>query len=101
MYSEEVIFMDVKELQELIEKDDKEGAISEKLYWQELWEHYIEEKSGDYLFLEVRDALPRFISEHNLRQRRNANNCAELGVDIRIGDICYIDFGEAYINEYG
>lgn len=93
--------MDVKKLQELVDQDEKRGTISEKIYWQELWEHYIEEKNSDYTALDVRDALPRFISEYNLRQRRNANNCAELGVDIRVGDICYIDFGEAYINEIG
>lgn len=93
--------MEVKKLQELVEQDKKEGSITEKLYWQELWEHYIEEKSGDYQTLDVRDALPRLISEHNLRERRNANNCGELGVDIRVGDICYIDYGEAYINEIG
>ena len=28
-------------------------------------------------------------------------SCGELGVDIRVGDICYIDFGEAYIAEIG
>ena len=51
--------------------------------------------------MEVKDAIPKLISDMNLRERRNITNCNELGVDIRVGDICYIDFGEAYIYEIG
>lgn len=93
--------MEVKQLYELLEQDKREGRISSKTYWEELWNNFVEEKSADYAALCVKEAVPRFISEQNLRERRNANNCAELGVDVRVGDICYIDFGEAYINEIG
>ncbi|MEG0329814.1 MAG: hypothetical protein RR624_05220, partial [Longicatena sp.] len=93
--------MEIKKLYALLEQDDKEGYLGEKVYWTTLWEKYIEEKSEDYQALEVKEAIPRLVSDLNLRTRRLANNCGELGVDIRVGDICYIDFGEAYINEIG
>ncbi|MCB8642698.1 hypothetical protein LJE08_14165, partial [Holdemanella sp. DFI.5.55] len=66
-----------------------------------MWKCYIEEKSMDYAALSVKEAIPRLVSEQNLRERRHAGSCGELGVDIRVGDICYIDFGEAYISEIG
>ena len=89
--------MEVKRLYQLVENDKKEGVLCEKTYWKDLWHCYIEEKSMDYANLSVKEAIPRLVSEQNLRERRNAGSCGELGVDIRIGDICYIDFGEAYI----
>lgn len=97
----EVIDMEIKKLYELVEQESKQGILGEKIYWLELWNHFIEEKTFDYKTLDVKEALPRLVSEQNLRERRNTANCAELGVDIRVGDICYIDFGEAYINEIG
>lgn len=93
--------MEIKKLYEMMEEDQVEGSLGDKSYWNALWSQYIEEKSSDYKTLEVREAFSRFVSEQNLRMRRCANNCGELGVDIRVGDICYIDYGEAYINEIG
>lgn len=89
--------MEVKKLYEMVDEDQKEGSLGEKAYWKDLWECYIEEKSMDYASLSVKEAIPRLVSEQNLRERRHAGSCGELGVDIRVGDICYIDFGEAYI----
>lgn len=101
MYSEEVVKMEIKELQEMIDTEEKEGLISEKQYWLNLWGQFIEEKQIDYGSLEVKEAIPRLISDLNLRSRRKAENCKAFGVDIRVGDICYIDFGEAYVAEIG
>ena len=89
--------MEVKKLYEMVDEDQKEGSLGEKAYWKDLWECYIEEKSMDYASLSVKEAIPRLVSEQNLRERHHAGSCGELGVDIRVGDICYIDFGEAYI----
>jgi|GEM_PF-4985035 len=89
--------MEVKKLYEMVDEDQKEGSLGEKAYWKDLWECYIEEKSMDYASLSVKEAIPRLVSEQNLRERRHAGSCGELGSDIRVGDICYIDFGEAYI----
>lgn len=93
--------MELKKLYELMEKEQKEGVITDKTYWSTIWNDYVEEKSADYSLLPVKEAIPRLISDHNLRERRSANNCIELGVKIKVGDICYIDFGEAYVNEIG
>ena len=89
--------MEVKKLYEMVDEDQKEGSLGEKAYWKDLWECYIEEKSMDYASLSVKEAIPRLVSEQNLRERRHAGSCGELGVDIRVGDICYIDFGEAFV----
>ena len=93
--------MEVKRLYEIMEQDKGENEIGNQQYWKDIWDTYVEEKSADYQVLTVKEAIPRLISDVNLRQRRHANNCGELGVNLRIGDICYIDFGEAYINEIG
>ncbi|MGX8833238.1 hypothetical protein ACWG0P_03415 [Amedibacillus sp. YH-ame6] len=96
-----MVKLEIKKLYEIVEQEEKEGRMGDKTYWSDLWKDYIEEKSGDYMMLDVKEAMSRFVSEQNLRLRRNVNNCGELGVDIRVGDICYIDYGEAYINEIG
>ena len=93
--------MGVKELLELINQDVKVGMISHKCYWNQLWSQYISEHEEEFKGLEVKDALPKLISDVNFRERKNYASCQELGVDIRVGDICYIDFGEAYICEIG
>lgn len=93
--------MEIKKLYAFMEQEDKEGMLGEKHYFEDLWESYIEEKNSDYRALDVKEAMSRFISDQNLRTRRTASNAAEMGVDIRVGDICYIDFGEAYIAEIG
>lgn len=91
--------MEVKRLYEILEHERKEECISNSAHWDTLWDLYVEEKSADYKTLAIKEAIPRFISDDNLRKRRHVYNCLELGLNIRIGDICYIDFGEAYINE--
>lgn len=91
--------MEVKRLYEILEDEHKEKRISNSKHWDTLWDLYIEEKSADYKALAIKEAIPRLISDDNLRKRRHVCNCLELGLNIRVGDICYIDFGEAYINE--
>lgn len=93
--------LDIKELNKMIENEDKDGIITEKQYWNDLWNCVVEEQASDYTCTKVEDALPLLVSEVNYRQRRHKANSNEMGVDIRKGDICYIDFGPAYINEIG
>ncbi|MCR0262484.1 hypothetical protein MKC73_01040 [[Clostridium] innocuum] len=47
------------------------------------------------------DLRALYISMLNHRDRHNDHSCTEKGVDIRVGDICYIDFGNAFIEEIG
>lgn len=42
-----------------------------------------------------------YVSEVNYQQRKNMLNTNETGVRIKVGDICYIDFGKAYQHEVG
>ena len=41
------------------------------------------------------------VSKMNYCQRKQMISCSEMGVHIRIGDICYIDFGMSYLWETG
>lgn len=41
------------------------------------------------------------ISDLNYRQRSAYKSSELIGFKVRVGDICYIDFGKAYINEAG
>lgn len=92
--------MEVKKLYTLLDKDEN-YTVGEQKYWTYLWNHYVEEKKNDYQSLSVKEAVARLVSDQNLRDRRNAKSCEDLGVRIRVGDICYVDFGDAYINEIG
>ena len=79
--------MEVKKKYEMVEEDQKEGSLGEKAYWKDLWECYIEEKSMDYASLSVKEAIPRLVSEQNLRVGRHAGRCGEVGVVM-----CVLDF---------
>ena len=60
---------------------------------------YIKEK--EYEQLPVKVLQSHLISEANWMLRKQYRSCDQLGVKIQIGDICYIDFGQAYLNEAG
>lgn len=92
--------MDIEKIN-LCMKDEKNKKAAQQEYWKEVWNEYIEETSGYYNLLSVYDARVRLISEMNYRQRANMSGCEELGVRVRIGDICFIDFGMSYLNEAG
>lgn len=93
--------MDIKRLQELVAQESIFEKVVRAQHWNKIWIDYMVEKNEDYSTLSIKEALPRFISEQNLRERRNETSSLCHGVYIEVGDICYIDFGEAYINEIG
>lgn len=97
----EVNILEVRKLNALLKKGQRKGAIQEADYWPSLWNDYIGEKSGEYALLDSAEVLGKMISEQNYRERAKLYSCNELGMEIKIGDICFIDFGEAYINESG
>ena len=68
---------------------------------QDQWESYLRLKRVEFSALTVRQAHCHLVREANWLDRKQYKNCQQLGVRIRIGDICYIDFGQAYLNEAG
>ena len=58
-------------------------------------------KEKEYAQLPERVLQSHLISEANWMLRREYRSCDQLGVKIQVGDICYIDFGQAYLNEAG
>ncbi|NBK98042.1 MAG: hypothetical protein EOM50_08490 [Erysipelotrichia bacterium] len=90
-----------KLIQLLKEQGQKEGIYDDSLQMNEMLNQYVHETYGFYKVLSQKDAIAHMISEENYRERYLAKGCEELGVWIRPGDICYIDFGNAYLNEAG
>ncbi|MDF9824952.1 hypothetical protein M2475_001354 [Breznakia sp. PF5-3] len=93
--------MEIEELSVYLKEGNLHKKAKEQLYWPNVWNMYIEETTSVYNCLTTKEALVRMISEVNFKNRSQASSCEELGVWIRVGDICYIDFGINYINEAG
>lgn len=93
--------MEIERLNELMRASNPKESIEKQIYWEDVWNDYIEETSGFYNTLDTKEALARMISEKNYRYRKKACSSEEMGVWIRVGDICYIDFGINYLNEAG
>ncbi len=51
--------------------------------------------------MEINEQFDYYVSKLNYFRRKNALSCFEFNVFIRIGDICYIDYGLSYIHEIG
>lgn len=93
--------MEIEKLNTFLKKSDLDKKVSEQMYWNEIWTLYVYESNTRYELLSTKEALSRMISEVNFDNRSQATSCEELGVWIKVGDICYIDFGINYINEAG
>ncbi len=93
--------MDKDKLLTWLKESSQDEDIKDQEYWEELWNQYVEESSAHYRQMSSKDALVRMLSTNNYRERCQALGCEELGVRIRAGDICYIDYGLSYLNEAG
>ena len=58
-------------------------------------------KEKEYESLPDKVLQSHLISEANWMMRKQYRSCDQLGVRVEVGDICYIDFGQAYLNEAG
>ena len=63
--------------------------------------HVMYIKQKEYERLPDKVLQSHLISEANWIMRKQYRSCDQLGVRIQVGDICYIDFGQAYLNEAG
>lgn len=92
--------MEVKQLQEYLQEYYKNRSFITNS-WSTLCQNILKEHQEEYLRMSVEDAIPRMISAQNLKDRRNYVSCENLGVHVEVGDVCFIDFGDAYLLEIG
>lgn len=69
--------------------------------WQKLWDWFINEKKDEYSKISYKEGVQRLVSEKNYNTRRNIASSKSLGFSIQPGDVCYTDFGQAYLYEAG
>ena len=62
---------------------------------------HIRELRDEYYSMPVSVARSTLISEYNYKTRSKLKSCRHFGLNISPGDICFIDFGRAYISEIG
>lgn len=93
--------MEIDKLNQILKESEKNALVKDQVYWKDVWNQYVEETNGHYNVLSTKEAIVRLISEKNYSDRHKANSCEELGVWIKVGDICFIDYGKSYLNEAG
>ena len=90
--------MKLEKLRELRKEKGKAKDFDE---WYEMWLEYFDSQTERLEEMEISKTVEYIMSEINHSERRNCHDASELGVNIRVGDICYIDYGDAYLNEVG
>lgn len=74
---------------------------SNKADIDEIIEYFVADYRSFLKHLEVNECVKECISGYNRILRHGAWSSEQFDLDIAVGDICYIDFGHAYINEAG
>lgn len=75
--------------------------INRKNKEKELWYNYVKYRTDLYGVLLPENAERSMISEANWIVRSRCASGEELGIKVKPGDICYMDFGQSYLNEMG
>lgn len=65
------------------------------------WNNFIQAKKEVISHVDEENCDSYLVSDANWILRSQYTSCEQLGIDIKAGDICYIDYGQAYINETG
>ncbi len=65
------------------------------------WLHYMGVRRALFEQMDKEMSYSILISEVNWVMRRHMHTAVEIGICPHIGDICYMDFGPAYLNECG
>lgn len=65
------------------------------------WQNYMQHMKGELNHLSVKEATARLISEQNWLDRSQMKSSETLGIKVEVGDICFIDFGKAFVYEAG
>lgn len=66
-----------------------------------LWRNYMRYRRDLYELLAPKHAVSSMISETNWVERSGCFCGEDMGIHVRPGDICYMDFGQQYLNEAG
>ena len=70
--------------------------------WQQLMDQMLKERQEDFARMNRKEQAEHLISEANHSERAALYSCASFGIEPRVGDICFIDFGaDAYQCEIG
>ncbi|MBR3693489.1 MAG: hypothetical protein IKL88_03085 [Erysipelotrichales bacterium] len=65
------------------------------------WENYTAQIASQIQHLSVKEAAVQMISEQNWLDRSQLKSCDQMGILVEIGDICFIEFGRAFVYEVG
>ena len=68
---------------------------------ESLIDQHLNELRDEYYDMPLGVARNTLISEFNYKNRSRLKSCRHFGLNISGGDVCYIDFGMAYISEAG
>ncbi|MBW9212940.1 MULTISPECIES: hypothetical protein [Terrabacteria group] len=68
---------------------------------KELWANYMDDRRKVYDLVVPDQVDSALVSEANWITRSQYSCGQSLGVRVKVGDICYLDYGQAYLNEMG
>ncbi|MBQ7991462.1 MAG: hypothetical protein IJM63_10065 [Solobacterium sp.] len=72
-----------------------------KYYQSDLWRNYVRTREDLYNVLIPDHAEVSMVSEENWLERGGCFSGEDIGIRVNQGDICYMDFGQQYLNEAG
>ena len=81
----------------------KQAAPEEVLHqWQDIMEQFLQRRQERFVRMNQKEQAEHLTSEANHRERAGLFSCESFGIDLHVGDICFIDFGaDAYQCEIG
>ena len=68
---------------------------------KEVWNNYIRYRTSVYEAMDPEHISRNLISEANWMVRSQCFSGEDLGIRVKRGDICFVDFGQVYLNESG
>lgn len=78
------------------------GQVPEGIFVKDhAWHAYLNSKRVVYDGIDQKNVDYNMISEANWLLRKDGLSCEKFGINVEAGNICFIDFGQAYLNEIG
>lgn len=65
------------------------------------WKAYLDAKANVYRKIQKTNYEHNLISEANWVLRSQFGSGEDCGINVEVGDICYLDYGQSYLNEMG